>query len=552
MTGARMSRSAQVNMFVAAVVGLAAAVVVLTLVLPARDLEWSWWGALILLLAARVAEAGIVEITRNSDEAGYGISLATVPQIVCALLLPAPIACLVAGASMLLDEYNHRSPAARLAFNVSSTMLSVGVAGIATNVLGISGAGLGIVGWTAVASLLGVAGSYYLANALPVACVGAIAGGRPIMPALVHSVRANALSEVAFALLGGLAAFVWVINPYWLLVGIVPAVISQLALRYVAERNRQAAQLASLDRLGQQLSASPTADGCFLSLIGSGAHFADGLASDEAEHALCRQLAANLVDSPEGIWVRDAAVELPDRQSGARTWLVLKLGRGDQVFGALGLVGGPDSAFTAHDRGFFALVAERVSLALESAQRSAELERMAFHDALTGLPNRELLGLRLEQVLSRPTDLGESAALLFLDLDRFKEINDTFGHRHGDLVLQEVGRRLLARLPTSATLARLAGDEFAVLLPSASAAEASRVADGLIRALAQTVQVQGVTLDVGVSIGVALAPDHANESDALLRHADVAMYVAKRRRGGYVVYSPDQDSHSRERLELAA
>ncbi len=564
-----MSRSAQVNMFVAAVVGLAAAVVVLTLVLPARDLEWSWWGALILLIAARVAEAGIVEITRNSDEAGYGISLATVPQIVCALLLPAPIACLVAGASMLLDEYNHRSPAARLAFNVSSTMLSVGVAGIATNVLGISGAGLGIVGWTAVASLLGVAGSYYLANALPVACGGAIAGGRPILPALVHSVRANALSEVAFALLGGLAAFVWVINPYWLLVGIVPAVISQLALRYVAERNRQAAQLASLDRLGQQLSASPTADGifeairsemrtvravdgCFLSLIGSGAHFADGLASDEAEHALCRQLAANLVDSPEGIWVRDAAVELPDRQSGARTWLVLKLGRGDQVFGALGLVGGPASAFTAHDRGFFALVAERVSLALESAQRSAELERMAFHDALTGLPNRELLGLRLEQVLSRPTDLGESAALLFLDLDRFKEINDTFGHRHGDLVLQEVGRRLLARLPTSATLARLAGDEFAVLLPSASAAEASRVADDLIRALAQTVQVQGVTLDVGVSIGVALAPDHANESDALLRHADVAMYVAKRRRGGYVVYSPDQDSHSRERLELAA
>src|SRR6266542_3388401 len=309
MTGARMSRSAQVNMFVAAVVGLAAAVVVLTLVLPARDLEWSWWGALILLIAARVAEAGIVEITRNSDEAGYGISLATVPQIVCALLLPAPIACLVAGASMLLDEYNHRSPAARLAFNVSSTMLSVGVAGIATNVLGISGAGLGIVGWTAVASLLGVAGSYYLANALPVACGGAIAGGRPILPALVHSVRANALSEVAFALLGGLAAFVWVINPYWLLVGIVPAVISQLALRYVAERNRQAAQLASLDRLGQQLSASPTADGifeairsemrtvravdgCFLSLIGSGAHFADGLASDEAEHALCRQLAA--------------------------------------------------------------------------------------------------------------------------------------------------------------------------------------------------------------------------------------------------------------------
>src|SRR5438105_13998575 len=151
MSRAPMSRATQLNLFVGAVVGLAAAVVGLAIVLPQRPLEWSWWGALILLIAARVAEAGLVEITRDSEEAGYGISLATVPQIACALLLPPPVACLVAGGSMLLDEFNNRSPAARLAFNVASTMLSVGLATIATGFLGISGAGLATGGWTGVA-----------------------------------------------------------------------------------------------------------------------------------------------------------------------------------------------------------------------------------------------------------------------------------------------------------------------------------------------------------------------------------------------------------------
>src|SRR5437773_8603410 len=134
------------------------------------------------------------------------------------------------------------------------------------------------------------------------------------------------------------------------------------------------------------------------------------------------------------------------------------------------------------------MVADSVSLALDSAWRSAELERMALHDALTGLPNRELLAIRLEHALRCTAAGGAPAALLFLDLDRFKEINDTFGHRYGDVVLQQIGKRLAAELPSSATLARLAGDEFAVLLPDANAAEASRVAESLLRALARTVQ----------------------------------------------------------------
>ena len=564
-----MSRANHLNGFVSAIVALAAVVVALTLTLPQHPLEWSWWGAVVLLVAVRVAEAGIVEITRDSEAAGYGISVATVPQLACALLLPPPVACALAGASMLLDEFNSRSPISRLAFNVASTMLSVGLTAIVAGQLGVSGAGLDAAGWTGMASFVLVAGCYYLVNTVPVACVGALAGGRRIWPAILQSARATAMAEFGFALLGGLAAFVWVTNPYWLLIGISPAIIAQLALRYIAERNRKSAQLSSLDKLGQELSAGPSVEqifhalsaqirdirsveGCFLTLADTSTHFAAGLADGEPERVLARRLANQVETSGQSIWRQDARVDLPTEQLNARSWLVLPLGSGEDRLGALGLISRVPNAFADNDREFFALVAERVSLALEGARRSAELERMAFHDALTGLPNRELLGVLLEQALRRTAAGGAPAALLFLDLDRFKEINDTFGHRYGDVVLQQVGLRLAAELPSSATLARLAGDEFAVLLPDANAAEASRLAESLLRALARTVQVHDVTLDVGASIGVAAAPEHTTQPDILLRQADVAMYVAKRRRGGYVVYSPDQDTHSRERLKLAA
>jgi hypothetical protein len=253
MPGPLLRRVTGLNVFVWGVAALAAVVLALSVVVPQRPIEWAWWGAVILLIATRAAEAGHVEITRDSDEAGYGISVATVPQLACALLLPPPVAIVLAGAGMLLDELNAHSPRSRLAFNVGSTMLSVGVTALGASLLGISGAGLGVAGWSGAASFILVAGCYYFVNTLPVACVGAIAGGRPIWPALCRSARTTAPTEFGLALLGGLAAFVWVINPYWLLVGASPAIISQLALRYIGERNRKAAQLSALDRLGRQL-----------------------------------------------------------------------------------------------------------------------------------------------------------------------------------------------------------------------------------------------------------------------------------------------------------
>ncbi len=187
----------------------------------------------------------------------------------------------------------------------------------------------------------------------------------------------------------------------------------------------------------------------------------------------------------------------------------------------------------------------------ERKQLERALTRQAFTDQLTGLPNRALLHDRTEQAIRLAGRQGLTAALLLLDLDRFKEVNDTLGHHHGDLLLQQVTERLHGTLRDSDTVARLGGDEFAVLLPQiTSIQEATAVADKLSAAVEAPFTVDGLTLDVDASIGVAAYPDHANGADELLRRADVAMYAAKATHTGYTVYDPTLDQHSPRRLGL--
>ena len=176
------------------------------------------------------------------------------------------------------------------------------------------------------------------------------------------------------------------------------------------------------------------------------------------------------------------------------------------------------------------------------------LTRQALSDGLTRLPNRVLLRQRLEQAIQADTPL----ALLVIDLDRFKEVNDTLGHSTGDLLLQQLGPRFGAELRESDTLARLGGDEFAVLLPDTDTHEAQSVSERLLRALERPFDLDGAGVEVGGSIGVAVYPDHGADADTLLRRADVAMYLAKETRSGVAVYAPDRDYHSPDRLALVA
>ncbi len=176
---------------------------------------------------------------------------------------------------------------------------------------------------------------------------------------------------------------------------------------------------------------------------------------------------------------------------------------------------------------------------------------LAEHDALTGLANRTLLQQRTTAALDDARRGVHGPALLLLDLDRFKEINDTLGHHHGDLLLRLVGPRLASVLGERDMVARLGGDEFVVLLHDVADADAARAAgERLLVALDDPFTVDGLDLDVGGSLGIAVSPAHGTDFEALLQHADVAMYAAKADQAGIAVYEPEQDRNSPARLSL--
>lgn len=161
-------------------------------------------------------------------------------------------------------------------------------------------------------------------------------------------------------------------------------------------------------------------------------------------------------------------------------------------------------------------------------QTEARLEHLASHDPLTGLPNRALLGRRLDEAVARARGRGEPFALLCMDLDRFKPVNDTHGHQVGDMVLREVAARLRAAIRPSDTAARLGGDEFAVIFTlKTGPAEAAAVAERLIQVVAEPFRVGDVPVSIGLSVGIACAPAGGVDPDALLSAADRALYDAK-------------------------
>ena len=189
----------------------------------------------------------------------------------------------------------------------------------------------------------------------------------------------------------------------------------------------------------------------------------------------------------------------------------------------------------------------RAGLTFRETRVLAEARREAVTDELTGLPNRRWFYRELATALDGEGE-SDPAALLLIDLDGFKELNDTLGHQLGDIVLEMVGTRLTNTVKDLGTLARLGGDEFAVLLGEAGTAEecARRVHDELSAGFT----VEGLTASIGASVGIALYPADAADANALLRRADIAMYEAKRKRIPYAFYSPSDDHFSLDRLAL--
>ncbi len=196
------------------------------------------------------------------------------------------------------------------------------------------------------------------------------------------------------------------------------------------------------------------------------------------------------------------------------------------------------------------LVEAFITMGQQVANRQEELEHHALHDALTKLPNRLLLNQRLEYQSLISNRQSSKFTLMFLDLNRFKEINDTLGHHIGDELLIQTSERLSSLIRKVDTIARLGGDEFAILLPNTERSQAVVVALKIVAALRKDFIIQNYTLQISSSIGIAEFPTDGEDINTLIQHADIAMYASKKNKSVYEFYDPKEDTHSLAQLSL--
>ncbi|HEX2195972.1 MAG TPA: EAL domain-containing protein, partial [Actinomycetota bacterium] len=284
------------------------------------------------------------------------------------------------------------------------------------------------------------------------------------------------------------------------------------------------------------------------------------------------------LDPTEGVWARVAAegqtilvarpienekLRVHFHERGIRDAIVAPLHGPDGIMGTL-LVGNrlrDDLAtFDADDLKLVETLANHASISLENGRlveslkrQAAENEFQAQHDSLTGLYNRTMFHNRVTQAIEQAEAEADMVGVLLMDLDRFKEINDTLGHPTGDSLLKETSFRLRRMLGPDVTIARLGGDEFAVLLPRLrSLIGATDMANSLVKALREPYVLQDLSLDVSASIGISLSPQHGTDAETLMQRADVAMYIAKASHTGFEIYDSDKDQYSPNRLALVA
>lgn len=297
--------------------------------------------------------------------------------------------------------------------------------------------------------------------------------------------------------------------------------------------------------------------GCW-SLAPGSSPSAEAFEDPAAVHAWCRELAGRISHRNRPMFMRpqDGLVSLRYLDWQDTQVLVAPVRSGSDLF-ALITATHPDPV-PGYRLKTLMLLASHAGAALANARRYSERERyeqqlahQATHDALTGLPNRVMLTQRVTSALRRTREVDVRTAVLLLDLDRFKEINDTLGHAYGDALLVQVADRLAATMRTGDVAARLGGDEFAVLATGLTDVEdAIAMARRVLAGVHQPFNADGVTLDVEVSIGVAVSPDHGESVEDLLRCADVAMYGAKRAKLGVCLYDEREDEHTPKRLAL--
>jgi diguanylate cyclase (GGDEF)-like protein/PAS domain S-box-containing protein len=248
---------------------------------------------------------------------------------------------------------------------------------------------------------------------------------------------------------------------------------------------------------------------------------------------IARQYCAEVIQSRQTLFLPvDAQAAISDCMvsiSDSGCWLAMPLITQQMAIGALVLKSRPGTIYSEKDKELMQFVSAQVATAIERRQLHADLLHSARYDQLTGLPNRRLFDDRIKSALARCRRNQSGMALLFVDIDGFKQVNDSRGHAVGDRLLQEVALRLEQCTREEDTVARLGGDEFVVLLEETHAQEdALSVANKIRHLISQTINIDGVILHIRASIGIAVYPEHGVEIAELLRHADKEMYMDKK------------------------
>jgi len=558
---------ARVWLFIAAVAAVSAGVWAANLTgsaasIGAGSVSVTWWQ---LAIAFYLAEVFVVHLTFRKQ--AHTLSL-TELGLVLGIFFASPanlLAAQIVGAGIALTVHRRQRPI-KLAFNLAEMPLCTGIALLVFAALP-HGGPESIQTWGVVLLAAAVA---HTVGVLLVSAVIAVAEAKFVAPQLHRTLLVSLVGAVAMASLG-LAGVVLIENrPQAGLLLVVPALACAAAFRAYMGQREQREHLEFLYESMRETQGAPEFGLAIGQLLVAArrllrAEYAEiQLLPPTPGEPILRSISGaggetlmhpeTLARSDELAFERISETDEPlllgrRREAHALDGFLAERGLGDAIVGslrgeerALGLLlvgnrAGDVGSFTETDRELFETFAGHASVLLENSrleqslaqvtELQEQLRHQAYHDALTGLPNRALFTDRLTEMLSREPEARANTAVLFLDLDHFKNVNDTWGHGAGDELLVQVADRLRSEVRPGDLAARLGGDEFALLREHTDAAGAEHAARRIAEALNATFSVQGKDAKIHASIGIAVTGPHAETAEELIRNADIAMYAAK-------------------------
>ncbi len=533
------------------------------------DLPLGW-----LLVGFFIAASApmFLEVEANA----FSLSLSEIPLVLGLLSLSrGPLLGAVVGGWLISQVFNRRRSLIRFVFNAPLTLFEVAVAVAVFDALS---SNVRVEDWRTWLALLAALSTAITLSTSAVNLVIVFSGdtmtprqaARHVVLGVVNSVMATALTVLSVMVLRETKAAVL---PLLMLAAIVI-----LPMRRQAKLQRRYDSLLLLHEFTAGLTTSSDLSATLKSVLEETASVLRAAEAtivlprhdDHVRHSL-RPEADPVPEPGDAVWEAVITRGTPiclERGSTAyngylqehhiKDLMAVPLLHGNEVIGALVVSERVSdvSTFDEDDLSIFATMANQTTVTLENLRlidqlrsESADREHQALHDVLTGLPNRLYLYRTLDEGLTRT---GGSFAVAMLDLNRFKEVNDTLGHHAGDQVLVETAKRLRRGLPSSAFLARLGGDEFAIVLPAvASVRETMEKLQAMEVVFTEPFQLDAMSVRIGASVGFAFAPDHGTDRESLLKRADIAMYAAKMVRGSAIRgFDPSQEHSSTRALEL--